>query len=29
MTEIQSFRFVMSVLFGRRQKIKTPDWLIV
>ena len=29
MTEIQPLHFVVSVLFGRRKRVKMPDWLVV
>lgn len=29
MTEIQPLRFVVSVLFGRRKRVRMPEWLVV
>lgn len=28
MAEIRPVQFVLSVLFGRRRRVKTPDWLV-
>ncbi len=29
MTEIRPVHFVLSVLFGRRRRLETPEWLTV